>query len=227
MVAAVGIGLALVGCAADAAPSGREDALRFVPLGDSYTIGTSVAESERWPNQLAARLMGGPVALELVGNPAVNGYTSADLIRAELPKLEALRPEFVTVQIGVNDVVRDVPDIEYSANVSVILDALLDRLPANRVLCVATPDYTVTPQGAAFGPAATQRAWILRNNEILRGACEGRGMHFVPDPFEISREAAGDPEMIARDGLHPSGRQYARWVDALEPVVRELLGSGE
>lgn len=199
--------------------------LRFVPLGDSYTIGTSVAEAERWPNQLVARLGGDPVSLHLVGNPATNGFASGDLIRAELPKLENLRPEFVTVQIGVNDVVQRVPDVDYSANLSLMLDSLLAELPAPRVLCLSSPDYTVTPQGAAFGQAETQRAGIMRNNEILRGAAEGRGIRFVPDIFEISQVAGDDRRMLARDGLHPSGAQYGLWVDALLPVVRELLAS--
>jgi lysophospholipase L1-like esterase len=200
--------------------------LRFVPLGDSYTIGTSVAEAERWPNQLVERLAADPVSLQLAGNPAVNGFTSADLIRAELPRLEELRPEFVTLQIGVNDVVRGVSDIEYATNVSLILDSLLDRLAANRVLCLATPDYTVTPQGAAYGQPETQRAGILRNNDILRGACEERGMRFVPDVFEISQAAEDDTTLVARDGLHPSGAQYGLWVDAMLPVVREMLAAG-
>jgi lysophospholipase L1-like esterase len=199
--------------------------LRFVPLGDSYTIGTSVAEAERWPNQLVGLLAGDPLSLHLVGNPAVNGFASGDLIRAELPKLENLRPEFVTVQIGVNDVVQGVPDVDYSANLSLILDSLVEQLPASRVLCLASPDYTVTPQGAAFGPPETQRAGIMRNNEILRGAAEGRGIRFVPEIFEISQMAGDDPRMVAGDGLLRSGVQFGLWVDALAPVVRVLLAS--
>ncbi|HEX9635709.1 MAG TPA: GDSL-type esterase/lipase family protein [Candidatus Limnocylindria bacterium] len=199
--------------------------LRFVPLGDSYTIGTSVADAERWPNQLVARLAGDPVSLHLVGNPAVNGFASGDLIRVELPKLENLRAEFVTVQIGVNDVVQGVPDVDYSANVSLLLDSLLEVLAPDRLLCLATPDYTVTPQGAAFGQPETQRAGIMRNNEIMRGATEGRGIRFVPDVFEISQAAGADRRMLADDGLHPSGAQYGLWVDAIEPIVRELLAS--
>lgn len=199
--------------------------LRFVPLGDSYTIGMSVAEAERWPNQLVARLAGDPLSLHLVGNPAVNGFASGDLIRVELPKLEKLRPELVTVQIGVNDVVQGAPDVDYSANLSLILDSLLERLPASRLLCLSSPDYTVTPQGAAYGQPETQRAGIMRNNEILRGAAEGRSIRYVPEIFEISQRAGDDPRMLAGDGLHPSGDQYGLWVDAMAPVVRELLAS--
>ncbi len=63
----------------------------------------------------------------------------------------------------------------------------------------------------------------MRFNAILREACEGRGGAFVPDIFEISLEASDEPELVADDGLHPSGEQYRRWVDAIEPVVRSLL----
>ena len=76
-------------------------ALRYVALGDSYTIGTGVRPPERWPDQLCATLDDEP-GLELVANLGVNGYTSADLIRHELPALEALVPEFASVLIGVN-----------------------------------------------------------------------------------------------------------------------------
>ncbi len=189
-------------------------------LGDSYTIGTSVAEAERWPNQLVARVG----ALELVGNAAVNGYTTADLINDELPQLDTLRPEFVSVLIGVNDVVQGVPDSQYAGNVAVILEELLTRLPPDRILCVATPDYTVTPSGAAFGDPAQQSDGIVRFNAILREACEQRGIRFVPQIFEISQAALEDPTLVADDGLHPSGTQYSLWVEAIVPAVQELVG---
>lgn len=195
--------------------------VRFVALGDSYTIGTSVTEAERWPNQLVARVP----ELELVGNPAVNGYTSADLINEELPQLAALRPEFVTVLIGVNDVVQSVPDSQYAGNVAILLEELLTRLPPQRVLCIATPDYTVTPSGEAFGDPALQSDAIVRKNAILREACEAREVRFVPEVFEISQDARDDPALVADDGLHPSGIQYRRWVDVIAPVVEELLAS--
>ena len=197
--------------------------MRYVALGDSYTIGTSVGEDERWPNQLVARLAAAGEAIELTGNLGVNGYTSSDLIREELPRLARLNPELVSVQIGVNDVVQGVPEERYGGNVSEILDEILALVPAERAVAVATPDYTVTPQGAAYGIPALQRAGILHVNEILRRAAEERGIVFAPEIFQISGEAGEDPALVAVDGLHPSGAQYARWVDAIEPVVRAIL----
>ena len=206
-----------------AAPESEDQTLRYVALGDSYTIGTGVSKAERWPDQLVARLAGNKPALELVANLGVNAYTSQDLIRDELPRLAELDPQFVTVLIGVNDVVRGVPEANYAANVATILVELLARLPADRILCVATPDYTVTPQGAAFGDPARQSELIVRANEVIGAACEEREIRFVPEIFQISRAAGSDATLVAGDGLHPSGAQYALWVDAIAPVVEDAL----
>lgn len=207
-------------CTVTLEPSPSAASLRYVALGDSYTIGTSVSSAESWPSQLVARLDG---RLERVANLGVNGYSSADLIAAELPALGELRPEFVTVQIGVNDVVRGVSRATYAANVDRILDALLGQLPASRILAVATPDYTLTPMGGTFGNPAQQSAEIAAFNTVLEEAARARGIAFVPDVFEISRRVASDPSLVASDGLHPSGAQYALWVDVILPIVEELL----
>jgi lysophospholipase L1-like esterase len=215
---------AIAGCAADGerpevSRGSQEERVRYVALGDSYTIGTSVTEEERWPSQLAARID----AVEVAGNLGVNGATSADLIAGQLPQLDALGPDLVSVLIGVNDVVQGVPDAQYAANVALIMDELAERLPADRIVCVATPDYTRTPRGADYGNPDLQSDRIVRVNAILREACELRGITFVPDIFEISQRAADDPELVAGDGLHPSGEQYRLWVDAIAPVVEVLL----
>ncbi len=117
--------------------------VRYVALGDSYTIGTSVTPAERWPDQLVRALGPAEPTLDLVANLGVDGSTSGGLIRDELPRLEELRPELVSLLIGVNDVVQRVPPPAYEANVVTILDALLGRLPADRIVTVAIPDYTV------------------------------------------------------------------------------------
>jgi acyl-CoA thioesterase I len=199
--------------------------LRYVALGDSYTIGTATRSSqERWPDQLVHRLNGEGPVLELVANLGVNGYASRDVIEAELPQLGALRPEFATLLVGVNDVVQGVPEATYAQNAGLILDELLAVLPEDRIIGVATPDYTVTPQGATYGDPAQQAAAIRRTNEILRDLSAARGIAFV-DIHDLSLRAATDRSLVAVDGLHPSGAQYGLWVDRIAPVVSELLAS--
>jgi lysophospholipase L1-like esterase len=192
--------------------------VRYVALGDSYTIGTSVAAGQRWPDQLVARLP----ELELVANLAVNGFTSADVIDVELPRLPALHPELLTLLIGVNDVVQGVPETVYRGNVAGILDELVGMVGANRVLVVTTPDYTVTPAGADFGDPATQSAAIRRNNAINSELAAARGIDVV-DIHDLSLRAATNRELVADDGLHPSGAQYALWVERIEPIVAGMV----
>jgi lysophospholipase L1-like esterase len=198
-------------------------ALRYVALGDSYTIGTSVGEAERWPNQLVAALGAAPPTLALVGNPAVNGYTTRDVIADELPQLDFLRPEFASLLIGVNDVIQGVSDDEYRRNLGRIFDELAGRVGAARIIAVTTPDYTVTPAGADYGDPTTVSAAIRRYNAILTEAAAARGIAVV-DIYDLSLRAGDDGRLVAVDGLHPSGAQYALWVERIAPVVRDLLG---
>ncbi|MFN2418126.1 MAG: SGNH/GDSL hydrolase family protein, partial [Candidatus Limnocylindria bacterium] len=116
-----------------------------------------------------------------------------------------------------------VTDSQYAGNMAIILEELLTRLPPDRIICVATPDYTVTPSGESFGDPFQQSDAILRANAILREACQAREVRFVPEIFEISQAARDDPTLVAHDGLHPSGAQYRLWVDAIAPVVEELI----
>jgi lysophospholipase L1-like esterase len=194
------------------------DQLRYVALGDSYTIGTSVSTAERWPNQLVARVDG----LDLVANLGVNGYTSGDVIADELPRLAELRPELLTLLIGVNDVVQGVPEAAYRGNVADILDALVSAVGANRVLVVTTPDYTVTPAGADYGDPVTQSAAVRRNNAINAELAHARGIAVV-DIYDLSLRAAADRGLVASDGLHPSGAQYGLWVERIAPITARMI----
>ena len=236
----VGLGGLVLACAADLdgqparggtpaasaepAPVASPRALRYVALGDSYTIGTATRTSaERWPDQLVARLAGREPSLELTANLGVNGYTSRDVVEAELPQLAGLRPEFVSILVGVNDVVQGVPAETYRRNVARVLDGILDIVPAHRVVAVSTPDYTVTPEGASYGDPVRQAAGIRANNAILSELSARRAIAWV-DIHDLSLRAATDRSLVADDGLHPSGAQYGLWVERIEPVVADLLG---
>jgi lysophospholipase L1-like esterase len=197
--------------------------VRYVALGDSYTIGTSVTTADRWPDRLVAALGGNAGVLELVANLGVNGYTTADVICDEMPALEELRPEFATLLIGVNDVVRRVAPAAYETNVVVILAGLLARLPADRIVTVAIPDYTVTPAGPDYGDPRRQHDAIVAANAAMARLAAERGIAFV-DTFDLSLRAATDRSLVAGDGLHPSGAQYALWVERIVPVVEALVG---
>ena len=194
------------------------DPLRYVALGDSYTIGTSVAAADRWPNQLAERLP----ELDLVANLGVNGFTSGDVIEVELPGLARLEPAFVSLLVGVNDVIQGVPEATYERRVGEILEAMAGLVGTGRCLLVTTPDYTVTPAGADFGDPTQVSAALRRFNTLATEVATARDITVV-DIHDLSLQAASDRTLVAVDGLHPSGLQYSLWVDRIRPVVTGLL----
>lgn len=196
--------------------------LRYVALGDSYTIGTAVAPAERWPDQLVATLGTEAPTLDLVANLAVNGSTARDVIERELPALEALRPEFASILVGVNDVIQGYTTAAYRANLDLILGHLVATVGVRRIVAVTTPDYTVTPAGADYGDVLARAAGIRTFNAILTATAERHGIALV-DIHDLSLRAAADRGLVAEDGLHPSGAQYALWVERIAPVVRRLL----
>ncbi len=208
-------------------PANDGATFRYVALGDSYSIGTGLDDpAERFPDQLVAALAGGApaVRLQLVADLGVDGYTTADLIRDELPLLDDLQPAVASLLIGVNDVVQGIPAEIYDRHAVLILDALLLRLRPDRIVTVSIPDYTVTPAGADYGDPDERRASIVVNNGVMAARAAERGIAFV-DIFDLSARAADDRSLVAADGLHPSGVQYARWVDRIGPVVAGLLAT--
>ena len=159
---------------------------------------------------------GRPLAID------TTGYTSGDIIRAELPQLALLRPGFASLLVGVNDVVQGLTAETFGDNAATILDSLLGVLPPTRIVVVSTPDYTLTPQGARYGDPEAQRARIVRINFVLGQLAAARNIAAV-DIFDLSGRVRNEPSLVADDGLHPSGAQYRLWVDRIGPVVERLI----
>lgn len=205
-------------------PSATRAPIAYVALGDSYTIGTSVKPRERWPNQLA-RTLGPATGLTLEENLAVDGASTKDVIADQLSQLSRLDPGFVSLLIGVNDVVRSVDIDTYRTNLRTIFHAMLEAVPANRILLVTTPDYTLTPRGADLGDLPRQSARIHTFNAVLEKEAAQLQL-LVVDISGVANRVPEDESLVAGDGLHPSAKQYAAWVDQMATSVRMLLSAG-
>jgi lysophospholipase L1-like esterase len=161
------------------------------------------------------RVSGRAVAVQ---NPAVNGFTTDDLIRTELPQVQQA-PDLVSVLIGANDVVQGCDAEAYRRALQTIYDFVARfRLPAGSVLTLAVPDFSVVPTAGDFGTPAALRARIDAFNRIAAEASAGHGFHFV-DIGEVSRSGIGRSDWIAEDGLHPADAQYAAWADVIWKAV--------
>ena len=195
-------------------------------LGDSYTIGTGLDdESQNFPSLLARKLReesGIEVALVNLG---VNGYTTADLIREELPVARGLRPELVTILIGANDLVQGSNESTYRTRLVSIYDALGSMvLPARRVLALSIPDFSGLPGAAPFGSARELRSRIDTFNGVAQSEAASRDFRYV-DITAISRQAGDTNSWVAADGLHPGPAQHRAIADQLwtflDPVIKE------
>jgi acyl-CoA thioesterase-1 len=183
----------------------------FVPLGDSYTIGTGVKEQESWPNQLIVELHQHGLNYTLPVNPARNGFTTEDLIREELPLLSKFKPQLVTVLIGVNDWIQGISEGTFRRNLGIILDEVQKQLPPDgRVIVITIPDFGVTPSGKKYTYGRDSAKGISEFNDIIRFEAQKRRIS-VSDIFPVSQKMAYDRSLISEDGLHPSGKEYGLW----------------
>jgi len=190
---------------------------RYLALGDSFTIGTGTTPERSFPAVLIERWKKAGRAVELT-NPAVNGYTTDDLIARELPLASTVRPTLVTVLIGSNDIVRGRSADQYRAQLQRIYAALgAAGVPARALVALPQPDWSVSPAAAPFGAPADLRAKIEAFNGIAKEEVERVGGRFI-DLFPLMRRQA-DAKMLAADDLHPSVAAYAEWAALLEPLL--------
>ena len=190
-------------------------AIRYLALGDSYTIGTGASDdAHNFPSIVAALLSktaGKQVAL---ANPAVNGYTTLDLIAKELHYLDG-KPDVVTVLIGVNDLVQNRSVEEYRASLRQIYDRIgALGLPAGRVAVISIPNWSVVPAATQYGEPQLIKAVTNDYNTAAKAEALERGFMWV-DITGVSTYRLGAPGWIAGDQLHPGDVQYAAWAEVI------------
>lgn len=197
--------------------------VRYVALGDSYTICEGAGEAESWPVLLTAHLNEAGIPAELIVNPSRTGYTTQDLINKELPVFESSSPTLATLLIGVNDWVRGVEEKTFSKNLVLIIDKIQSKLSEKKNLVLITiPDFSAAPSGKYYGGGRNISEGIAAFNKIIIDEAKKRDLKVV-DIFEVSKQMADDPSLVADDQLHPSAKEYAVWEKMIFPVVKEVL----
>ncbi|MEJ1097251.1 MULTISPECIES: SGNH/GDSL hydrolase family protein [unclassified Pseudoxanthomonas] len=201
--------------------------LRYLALGDSYTIGEGIEEAGRWPMQLAhaLRAEGIPVADPHI--IATTGWTTDELDAAITAQEPVGEYDFVSLLIGVNNQYRGRPVEEYRVQFAALLWRAIGFAGnrPGRVLVLSIPDWGVTAFAQQQGRDRDQIARELDAcNLAAREACSARGVAFV-DITAVSRERGSDVKMLAEDGLHPSASMYAEWTKLAFPVAHRLLAA--
>lgn len=224
----IGLVLALIGgCMPppEQTSSSTTDAqeLRYLALGDSYTIGESVTEDQRWPVLLAERLQAGGQSTAAPEIIARTGWTT-DELQAAIQNTDPQGPyDLVSLLIGVNNQYRGYDLETYRQELRQLIEqsiALAGGRPG-RVIVLSIPDWGVTPFAGSRDREQIARE-IDAFNAVKQEEARAAGVRFV-DITPISRQAVDNPALIAADGLHPSGEMYRQWVELIFPVVSEML----
>src|SRR5438270_6310628 len=206
-----------------AQPTMEKEKIRYAVIGDSYSCGEGASPKESWPALMTQRLNAKGLNVELVSNPSVTGWTTKQAIDRELPKFINAKPNFASLLIGVNDWVQGVDEETFRKHFTYLLDQMLQVLPNKRRLLVVTiPDFGVTPTGPTYARGRDISQGLTRFNQILTEESKKRGL-VVVDIFPLSKKMGEDKSLMAKDGLHPSAKEYVEWEKIIFPVALELL----
>jgi lysophospholipase L1-like esterase len=204
-------------------PDSSNQPTRYLAMGDSYTIGESVPENERWPNQLADLLKtssGRDIEVTII---ARTGWTTAELWQGIQAQKVEPPYDMVSLLIGVNNQYRGYDINEYREEFRFLLEKAIEYAGGNadHVFVLSIPDWGVTP--FARGRDAEKIAQeIDAFNAINLEESQKAGVSYI-DITPNSREAVNNPSLIAGDGLHPSGTMYARWAELALPIALKIL----
>jgi lysophospholipase L1-like esterase len=211
------------GCKSNTLPYDSLPTFTYLALGDSYTIGEGVAEDERFPIQLQDSLNNRGVNIEKVKIIARTGWTTGELATAIHQAQTDSAYDLVSLLIGVNNQYRGRSLESYREEFVQLLNQSIAFAGghASRVVVLSIPDWGVTPfaEGRDREKIAAE---IDAFNTVNKEESNSAGTIYL-DITAISRQAASRPELIAPDGLHPSGMMYAQWVQEMVALAVEAL----
>lgn len=201
--------------------------LRFLALGDSYTIGEGVDPAGRWPVQLSRSVRETGIPLLDPEIIARTGWTTDELAAG----IDVENPQgpyaLVSLAVGVNNQYRGRALAEYRIEFGELLHRAVSLAGGEplHVLVLSIPDWGVMPfaEGRDRSSIADE---IDAFNRVSEDVSERAGVHWV-DVTGISREASGAPDFVVADGLHPSSKMYRNWVDRVLPVALRALRAAE
>jgi len=199
--------------------------VKYLALGDSYTIGQSVCETCRFPEQLKSSLKTiypqTDFSLKVI---ARTGWTTSNLISAINNENPEANYDLVTLLIGVNNQYQHIDFSVYQKEFPQLLNKAIQLAKGDKknVIVVSIPDYAYTP--FASGYSSSKRAEISNEidqyNTFAENTCISNGVNFI-SITDITRQI--NSNLVASDGLHPSETAYKLFVDRIIPKAKMIL----
>ena len=193
--------------------------VKYLALGDSYTIGQGVDTLDRWPNQLSAQLISNGIEVQKTDIIAQTGWRTSNLLNA-IGNTPLDDYNLISLLIGVNNQFWGEPFDIFQSEFDSLLNITIDLVGKERLFIVSIPDYGVTPFGSNNSENIAEDIDLYNN--YIEERCSLEGLAFI-NITEISRQLGDSEGALASDNLHPSGSQYAKWVEELFPIVLNLI----
>lgn len=179
--------------------------MKLLALGDSYTIGESVDQSDSFPYLWKDALKASAVRVV-----AKTGWTTSDLIQGIFQSDLEAQYDRVSLLIGVNNQYQGKSRQSYQIEFNQLLDLAIAKVSQpDHLLVLSIPNYGVTPFGKKWKSYIS--ADLEKYNQTAKEQAQKRGIRFI-NITEASLKASSDLSLLASDGLHPSGKMYAEWV---------------
>ena len=193
--------------------------VKYLALGDSYTIGQGVEENERWPNQLSTQLESNGIDVQKTQIIAQTGWKTSDLLNG-IADSTLNDFDLISLLIGVNNQFWSQPFDVFQTEFDSLVNIAIEAVGKERIFIVSIPDYGVTPFGSSNSENIAND--IDMYNGYISERCAEEGFPFI-NVTEISRQLGDSDGALAPDNLHPSGYQYSLWVNEMLPSVLDLI----
>lgn len=177
----------------------------IVAFGDSITEGFGVAPQSSYPAQLERALQARGFKGKVV-NAGVSGDTTNNGLD-RLPRVLAIQPHVVILELGGNDGLRGLPVASTQKNLDEMIAAF--RKQGARVLLV----------GMTL-PSNYGAAYVAQFEKVYTDLAAKHKIRLVS-----ARSAAvlGGPGLMQQDGIHPTAAGYTKFVDYLLPFVEQEM----
>ncbi|WP_299553702.1 SGNH/GDSL hydrolase family protein [Seonamhaeicola sp.] len=228
----------LVSCASDQQPdasspdddnsipeeaSGPPSDIKILSLGDSYTIGQSVCETCRFPEQLKDSLQRiasiKEVDLKVI---ATTGWTTTSLLNAINNENLDEDYDLSTLLIGVNNQFQHKPFTLFEEEFPKLVSEAIKYSKGKKenLIVVSIPDYAFTPFGGGESSISTD---LDKYNAFIENYCLQYSITYIYIT-DITRKGFENPDLVASDGLHPSTLAYSEFVSRMLPEALKKIG---
>lgn len=199
--------------------------LRYLALGDSYTIGQSVCTTCRFPEQLKDSIKKRLNSNDLISVNVIaqTGWTTTNLKSAIASQNPSTNYDLVTLLIGVNNQYQNKPFSLYEQEFPELVAIAIEKAQGKKenVIVVSIPDYAYTPFGNGNSTISTQ---IDTYNNFAQNYCATNNITFI-NITDITRLGLVQPNLVASDGLHPSELAYSKFVERILPKALLILSN--